>query len=289
MKFYFLLLICAASSLVSAQTLNNTLSFKPGQKFEVTTSINRSAEQEMMGRSMESSISSSTLTVFDVTASSPAATTLGSSTKRLKFDVSMMGREEKFDSDNTEDMNSNIGKMMSTALNTKHILTIDNKGILTEVKTVEPEGTKRKGDPAAGMMAMMMGSMDQGGAPVAGDASMFKILPDRPVSVGDTWNDEIKNENGTRKTAYTIKSATDSEIFIEFDEDATMDMKQEVMGQQASISVKSKSVGKIVLDRATGLLKQKTFVTNSQEDVSAGGMSIPSKSKMTTTIVVKPM
>jgi hypothetical protein len=76
---------------------------------------------------------------------------------------------------------------------------------------------------------------------------------------------------------------------LNFVEESTLETKQEIMGNEAAISVKAKSNGTITLDKASGILKQKTFVTNSEENISAGGMTIPSTSKMTTTITVKPI
>ena len=288
MKKGILIALMAVSAVAVAQPANNKLKFKKGQTFEVYTQMNRTAQQEMMGQSMESSVSSASFTHLNVTDATSQDATLLNTTKRIKFDMSIMGRDESFDSDNPDDMKSDIGKMMGDALNAKYYLTIDPSGTITGVKDDESDKKKKANDQAAGMMAMFTGSMG-GGKPKAGDPSLFRILPNKPLSKGLSWTDEIKDENGTRTTVYTIADITASDILIDFDENSTLDIKQEMMGQSATVNVKAKSNGKIVLDKATGILKQKTFVTNSEENISAAGMTIPSTSKMTTTITVKPL
>lgn len=285
-----LLILTMFFSLASfAQGISNKITFKPGQKFEVIVNTNRSAEQELMGRSMESSMSMTMTSAYTVENIEAGQTTLASAMKRMKMDMSMMGREEKFDSDDPQDMKGEMGKMMAPAMQTKQVITLDENGVITAARTVDANGKQPKKDANMGMLGMLTGGMEAANAPVAGNNSMFKILPAKSVNKGDSWTDEEKLEGGIRKVVYTLSNVTDAELMIDFDETMNMDMKQDIMGQSASVIVKAKSNGKIVLDKATGLMKQKTFVTTSQEDISAGGMSIPSKSKTTTTITVKPV
>lgn len=288
MKRIFLIALIAAYSSAIAQPVSGKLVFKKGQTYEVYTQLNRSSQQEMMGQSMESNVSSATVAHLAVDDANSQNATLMNSMKRIKFDMSFFGREESFDSDNADDMKSDIGKMMSDALNAKYALTLDPSGTIVSVKEDENKKKNKGNEQAAGMMAMFTGNMGTG-LPKAGDPSIFRIFPNKEVAKGESWTDEVKDDNGTRKTVYTLTDITDKDILIDFDENSTLDIKQEMMGQSATVSVKAKSNGKIVLDKATGLLKQKTFVTNSEENISAGGMTMPSTSKMTTTITVKPL
>jgi hypothetical protein len=288
MKKIFLFAFLAVSAATFAQTVPNKLSFQKGQKFEVYTQLNRSSSQELMGQNMESSVTSAITASYDINDVVKEEATIESKIRRIKFDMSMMGREENFDSDNKDDLNSDMGKMIGKALDSKYTLTINPQGVVTNVK--EDESAKKdKADPAAGMMGMMMGGMNTGGAPKVGDPSLFKILPDKAVAKGESWTEDTKDASGTRKTTYTVTDITATEVLLNFVEESTLETKQEIMGNEAAISVKAKSNGTITLDKASGILKQKTFVTNSKENISAGGMTIPSTSKMTTTITVKPI
>lgn len=285
-------IILFASLIISvsaySQKINNQITFQKGQKLEITTQMNRSSTQEIMGRSMESTISATYATIYDVNDVTNNTATIESKVKRIKFDMSLFGRNENFDSDNAEDMKDGIGKMMSKSLESKYTMTVDAAGAVNAVKQDDEKNKKAKSaDAAEGMMGMMMGRMGMGGAPKAGDATIFKILPNKEIGKGESWVEESNDEAGAKKTNYLITDITETEILIDFTEESTLVTKQQMMGQEAAIDMKAKSNGKIILDKATHLLKQKTFVTTSEETINAAGMTMPSSSKITTTITVK--
>ncbi|HVK96814.1 MAG TPA: DUF6263 family protein [Flavisolibacter sp.] len=268
-----------------AQTVPNKISFKKGQKLEVNTQMNRTSAQELMGQSMESSVTSTLTSLFNVEDVADADASIESSVKRVQFNMSLFGREEKFDSDNKDDLNSEIGKMMTKTLNDKYKITVDKTGSVKAVAGQDQQATKKEDDGAA-MMGMLVGKLGPTGTPKAGDPTIFKVLPGKEVSKGETWTDEVKVEGGSTKAHYTLADITDSEILIDFTEETQVQTKQEMMGMEAGIKVLAKTKGKIILDKETRLLKQKTFETDSEETISAAGQEMPSKSKMTTTILV---
>ena len=50
----------------------------------------------------------------------------------------------------------------------------------------------------------------------------------------------------------------------------------------------NKTTGKIILDKATGIIRQKTSTTDSNGSTEAMGGTLPVTSKTTTVITVKP-
>ncbi len=287
MKSFFFIFLVGLTINGFAQKVSNALTFQKGQKLEVTTNMNRSSTQELMGQSMETTMSTTNTNVYEVNDAGDGKAALDVKVKRIKFDMNLMNRNETFDSDNAEDMKGDMGKMMKGMLDQKYTMTLNASGSVTAVKE-EEDKNKKKGSGNAGMMEMMMGRMGQGGGvPKVGDASIFKILPDREVGKGDTWKTESSDEAGKKTANYTITDITDNDILIDFTEDANLTTKQQMMGQEMGVDIKSKSTGKIILDRKTGLLKQKTFLTTSEENINAGGMMIPSTGKATTTMTVK--
>lgn len=287
MKNVLLLTFLFISVITFGQSTSNKLNFHKGQVLEVTTQVNRNSTQEFMGQSMESSVSSSFTNIYTIADASTNGANINAGVKRIKFEMNMMGQNQSFDSDNKDDMKDDIGKMISNTLNEKYTMQIDPTGKVVMVKQDSSKQRSRREEQAAGMMGMVLGKVGSINPPKTGDATIFKILPDQAIKKGETWNEESKDENGTRKANYTLTEITDKEILIDFKEEGTLSTKQEMMGQEASIDVNSKSYGKIVLDKATGILKQKTFVTNSEEKIKAAGQEIPSHSRMTTTITVK--
>ena len=286
MKNFFFVALISLSVNAFAQKVGNKLTFQKGEKLEITTNMNSTSTSQMMGQSMESTTGSTFQSVYEVGNASPDSASMIVQVKRIKFDAQMMGRNETFDSDNADDLKDNIGKMIKPILDKKYTVTVNTTGTVTSVKDDVDKKSKSSNNNA--MIGMMMGGAGSDmSTPKIGDATLFKILPDHEVGKGDTWKSESSSESGKRTTTYTIADITDNDVLIDFTEESTLTNKQQMMGQDASVDVKSKSTGKIILDRKTGLLKQKTFLTNSEQNMNLGGMQIPSTSKATTTITVK--
>jgi len=286
MKSIFFILGLAVSINGFSQTVSNKLNFQKGQKLEVITQMNRNSQSEFMGQSMNTGMTSSFVSTFEVNDVTGAGATIEGKTKRIKVDITSPMQNMNFDSDNESDLKGQMGKMMEKPLKTKFTMVVDATGKVTSV--LEEKEKNKTSQDDAGMLGMMMGGTNMNtGIPKVGDPSIFKVLPEKDLKVGESWVNESKDEGGTMKTTYTLSGVTDSEIQIDFIDESTLTTKQNMMGQDANLEVKAKSNGKIILNKATGLLKQKTMVTESEEEIKVAGQSIPSKTKMTTTLTVK--
>ncbi len=60
-----------------------------------------------------------------------------------------------------------------------------------------------------------------------------------------------------------------------------------MMGNETVTTMNNKSTGKIILDRATGIMKQKTETTESNGNTETSFGTLPVTSKTVTTIIVK--
>jgi hypothetical protein len=141
------------------------------------------------------------------------------------------------------------------------------------------------------MMGMMMPGMDAAAAlPIAGNPSVFKFLPDgREVAQGDTWTDSINTADNQTRTTYVAKGITDSEILLDFTQDGTIKTSQSAMGMSIDATATSKTTGTVTLDRASGIIKQRTATTNTQSTMNLGGREMNSTLKMTTVTTVKTL
>ncbi|HEY0040023.1 MAG TPA: DUF6263 family protein [Flavisolibacter sp.] len=274
----FLLLTVLASS---AQKVSSKIALQKGQKIEVVTNMNATTEM-MMGASSNSSVSTELYEVKDATN---GTATLERSMKKLKMNLSVMGQEKSIDSDNPEDLKGMLGEPIKELLNAKNEFTIDGGGKIVSVKGADK---KKKSDN--GMMGMFMQQMNLGaGIPVEGKPSFFKVLPDYEVGKGDTWSDTIAVEGNVMNTSYKVKDITESEIIVDYISDGRIDTKQDMMGMSVVVKGNVKTNGAITLDRATGLLKQKT-VTNITETASnLNGQEMNINSKSTSVITVKSL
>ncbi len=258
------------------QKASNHLTFTKGQKLEVVTNMNISAES-MMGPS------SGTITVADTYTVNEAAANGFSLTKvpkQVKMNFTIGSQEIKVDSDSPQDMNSMFGQPVKEIMSQKPEFTIDANGMVTAVKGDE----KKKGDetPAAGMMGMMLPGMDfAAAAPKVGNPSFFQVLPNREVGPGDTWTDSLNEEGNKNVTVYRVKDISDKEIVLDFTGDGSTITAKEAMGMNINVNATNRSTGSILLDKATGIVKQKTSTNTTQTTMNLGGREVTSTVKTT--------
>jgi hypothetical protein len=237
-----------------------------------------------MGQSIETKINANVTQLYNVNNSSSNSTSLDHQVKRLQMTMeSPMAGTQTFDSDNPKDLESDAGKSLGKALNSKYSMTLDATGKVVSVKTDDPKAQTAQADendPMAGMLSQLAQGLD---APKAGDKSAFKILPDKEISKGDNWTDSTLAGLAT----YTVSDINDTAIIITYAANGGMQKKQEMMGQEITINTKDTTTGTIVLDKKTRLLKTNTSTTESKGTMEVMGQSIPMNTKTMRTITVK--
>ena len=288
MKKILLIASLALSVNSFAQNVSGKLNFQKGQKLEVVTETKKTTTMELMGQPMESTVNSTITQVFDVADANADSATIEHKVKRLVFAAEGMGNSQNFDSEKEADRKSEMGKIMEKNLKNKYKMTVDAYGKVISVKAddANPKGTKNaQADAMAELASSQLGLSL--GLPKSGDASIFKILPGKQISQGDTWTDSASSKGQKRTTVYKVSGITATDILLDYTEAVNINTTQQIMGTDASIRSDDKVTGQITLDKATGLLKQKTATIDSTATMEAQGMSIPSTGKTTITITVK--
>lgn len=284
MKKIFLPLLLAATVCSSAQKVSNKLSFQNGQKLEVTTNMNLTSES-MLG---EVSGNVTSIDEYAVANSSATETTLQKAAKKMKMNLSAMGKDLSIDSDNKQDMDGQMGEPIKKLMQEKYVFTVDATGKITGVKSDEK---KKKDEEGGNMMSMMMPGMNSGAAvPKVGAASAFKILPDgRDVSKGDSWTDSTNTDGNHSVTIYTVKDITDADVLLDFTQEGTTKTTQSAMGMSVDVTGTTKSSGTVTINRATGIMKQRTATVSTDSSMNMGGQEMASKTKMTIVTTVKTL
>lgn len=280
MKKLLLPFLLFATIGASAQKVAGKLTFQNGQKLEVTTNMNSTTEM-MMGESSNNTVSTE---IYEVKGTSDAGVTLERSMKKLKLNLSVMGQEKSIDSDNPEDLKGMLGDPIKDLLNAKNEFTIDANGRIVSIKEEEK---KKKADN--GMMGMFLQGMNLNAGVAKGSPSFFKVLPEHEVGKGDSWKDSVAIAGTTSLTTYTVKDITATEVLLDFVSDGTIDTKQDMMGMSVAVKGTVKSNGTIVLDKNTGLLKQRNFTTITDSAANLNGQEMNTKAKSTAVITVKPI
>lgn len=280
-------IVCTVNA--TAQKASNKLTFQKGQKLEMTTQVKNVIAQEMMGQNIEFNVDATITNSFDVADVAAGNAVIEGKTKRMQFNFEGMGQSKKFDSENEADMKSEGGKAAEKSLKNKYTMTVDPNGKIVAVKKDDDTPNGAKADAAADPMAAMMGQIFEGmGSPEVGKSSVFKILPDKEVSKGETWSDSTSTGKDEKtKTVYTVSDINDATIIVDFTQDGNSVRKQEMQGMEMTMNMKNKANGKITLDKKTGLLKQKTVTTESTGTIDVMGQSMPMTTKSTATTTVK--
>lgn len=287
MKQFFLVAAMAISATGFSQKVSNKLSFQKGQKLEMITKVNTLVSMEMMGQAMDTKVEATVTRIFDVADVAAGVATIEHKMKRMQMNIEApMAGAQTFDSENEADMKGEGGKAMEKALKNKYTMSVDAVGKITAIKADDDNPNKNAtGTQAADMLSGSMGQQASTVLPKIGDASEFKVLPNREVGKGETWTDTTKGVKAT----YTIADITPTDVIINFTEEGKTERKQEANGMELKITTKDKTTGKITLDAKTGLLKEKTGVTDSEGTMEIMGQEVPMTTKTTTTTTTKGM
>lgn len=259
-----------------AQKAGNKLTFTKGQTLEVVSNMNVFAES-MMGPSSGTVTITDTYTINDASAD---AFTLVKAPKQIKLDFAFGSQKIKIDTDNPEDMKGMFAQPMKEVMNQKPEFTIDAAGKIIAVKQAEKKKSEEPG--AAGMMGMMLPGMDLAGSlPQVGNPSFFQVLPNREVGIGDTWTDSLNLDGNRNVTVYKVKEITDKDIVLDFTGEGQTKTRREAMGMSVDVNATHRTSGSIVIDKATGIMKQKTATNHTETAMNLGGNEMTSNVKTT--------
>ena len=286
LSFFLLFIIWNSGS--HAQNIPVKLKFDQGQQFDITMKVKSSIAQQAMNQAIDFNMDAIGNHSYTVTNTTDDNSTLHHQVKRIRFEFDGMGQKRSFDSESEKDMNGNFGQPVKDILARKYDMIIDPNGtvLMTRPDSVMLNPTDSR---FAIISAMMKDLLNLVQPPSKDKASFFKIIPAGPANKGDAWTDSIQEPGIRSKTDYIIRDISDSTIVIDFSGNSATVTKTEMMGNETIITLTNKSTGKIILDRATGLIMEKTMTTDSHGNTEGAFGTLPVNSKSETTITVKPV
>lgn len=282
--FLFLSLVLSGASF--SQKVSNRLKFEQGQVFEISLQMKTTIAQQAMGQAIDFTVDATGHHVYKVTNSTEENSTLNHAVQRVMFTFDGMGQKRNFDSNNEKDLNGQFGKPVKELLEKKYDMIIDSGG---KTLMVLPEKVElSQNDPRMQIITNMMKDVfNLVQPPKKGTASFFKVLPDSAVGKAEPWTGSYSIDNGKMDAAYSISDINDSTIVVDFATSSSTVTKAEMMGGEVTTSMNNKSTGKIILDRLTGIMKEKTETTESTGNSETSFGTLPVTSKTTSTITVK--
>lgn len=267
------------------QKVSGKLQMEQGKTYAVTMQVKTTIAQQAMGQAIDFLVDATGQHSFRVTNATEDNSTLNHSVQRVAFSFDGMGQKRNFDSDNEKDLNGPFGKPIKELLEKKYDMIINPGGTALMLLPEKVELTNN--DPRMAIISNMMKdvfSMVQ--PPAKGAPSFFKVLPDTETGIGEPWTTSTTNENGKYDAAYNISAITDSTIVVDFVTSSTTVTKAEMMGNPTTTNLSNKSTGKIIIDRATGIIREKTETMDSTGNTETSFGSLPVTSKTITTITV---
>lgn len=283
----WLVLFLLLNKFLLGQAAPGKLTFEQGRTFNIQMEIKTSIAQQAGGQAIDFTVDGLALHSYKVTNATDDNTTLQHKANKIGFTFDGMGQKRSFDSDNEKDMNGPFGETVKNILSKSFNMIIDPNGKTLMIQPEKSEPVKAD-ERLAIVFTMLKDITDVVHPPRKGEASFFKILPDKITNKGESWTDSGQNENGKFSNEYTLTEVTDSTLIVDFKGTAVTTTKATMMGMETSTTMNSTSTGKIILDKTTGIIKEKTITTESNGNTEAMGGTMPVTSKTTIIIYVKP-
>ena len=274
MKKYLAVIILIASVNTQAQKI----ALKKGQQITIITKLDQDVDMTAMGMQMKNN--SKTTGIFQHKDSNNENYITSYTLSKVNLKMDMMGQENKYDSEKSEDKDSEMGKAISEKIG-KEVTVLVNKNTgkaSLDIKTGSPEK-----QPAANPMA---GLMDAFGSVTeeANVETVFFILP-AGKKAGDSWTDSSTSTKTMKDVrTYTIKSVEKGVADVTLLSIMSGTTNTEMQGMQMEISLSVKTEGQIVVDTVTSLVKKRSNTANLTGNIEMMGQSIPIISKAVMTV-----
>jgi len=285
---FLLASVLSAPFCLTAQTVDGKVKLQQAQQIEITLETKTTIAQQAMGQSIDFNVDAGSLHQYNVTNTTEDNHSLRHTVKRISFKFDGMGQKQAFNSDNPKDLNGQMGKPVKEMLDKKYDMIIDPYG---KVKLAMPESfpNKEADSRMAIISSMMKEVVEVVQPPKAGKSSFFRVIPEKEggVKVGESWTESGATLTDKYETTYVLTAVTDSTVLVDFTGTANTVTKAEMMGSETTTTLSHKLSGKIILDKTTMIIKEKTTTTESTGTTESTFGNLPLTSKSTSVITVQ--
>jgi hypothetical protein len=265
------------------------IKLQQGEVLEINLQVKTTISQQAMGQAIDFTVDATGIHSYTVTNATDDNSTLRHGIDQVTFAFDGMGQKKKFNSKEDKDINGQFGKPVKELLEKKYDMIIDPNG--KTLMAVPEKIQLGEGDSRMAIITNMLKDVfDLVQPPEKGKSSFFQVLPaDKEMAKGDNWTESYENASGKFNAAYAVTDITDSVIVVDFAGSSITVTKAEMMGNETTTTMNNKTTGKITIDKATGIIKEKVINTESNGNTEAPFGTLPVTSKTTTTITVKPV
>lgn len=275
---------------LQAQSVDGKVKLGQAQVVAINLQTKTTIAQQAMGQSIDFNVDANYLHQYLVTNTTDDNHSLRHSVNSISFNFDGMGQKRTFNSGNPKDLNGQMGKPVKELLDKKYDMIIDPYG---KVKLAMPESfpANATDNQMAIISSMMKEVMEVVQPPKAGKSSFFRVVPEKEggVKVGESWTESGATLTDKYETTYVLTSVSDSTVQVDFTGIATTVSKAEMMGNETTTTLSHKLTGKIILDKATMIIREKTTNTESTGSTESPFGNLPVTSKTTSVITVQVM
>ncbi len=279
------LLAVTVSLLATAQQKAPKLVFNQGDTLIVTSKLQSTVAQQVMGNNIDFKSSSMFEKKYGVSNVTDDNTTLNHKLSRITFKADGMGRGFDFDSDRKKDLDGQLGKPLKEIMAKTYNIIIDGTG--KTLMSIPEKFEAKKSDPTSDMIVNMIpGLQDVANPPAKGSNSFFKVLPDTVLVKGYSWTTSATTATEVSATVNTIHEITDTEIVVEFRTAAESIVTSQMMNMDATTKISTITTGKTYVDKTTGIVKSQSSVAEGKGTVEVSNNVMPMTIKTTTELTV---
>ncbi|MCR6721105.1 MAG: DUF6263 family protein [Chitinophagaceae bacterium] len=270
----------------NAQKYNSRIQMDAGAIYEVTTEVKNLLAQQANGFSFDFNLNGNAVSLYNVTNTGDENISLRHKLKRIDFEFDGMGSKMKFDSDNSKDLEREFGRPMRDMLAKSYDMIIDTLG--KTLLVLAPTAAPSAGDDQYKLISGLLGDLGNVATPPQkGDPTIFMSWPGGELAVGESWSIIKDSPNDNYRTSYTLSSVNDSTFVIDFTGTGAKKIENEMRGMQVTVNMKTVTTGQMQVDRATGIVREKTTTVESSGTSEMMGGSTPINGKMTTITRIK--
>ncbi|MBM3440412.1 MAG: hypothetical protein FJX94_06080 [Bacteroidetes bacterium] len=278
MKTFLLsITLSIAATLLQAQDLQPwKINLPAGVRLQVQTKSNASITQEMMGQNMEMQSLTEVTERIQLKANANNTVGLEKQITAMRMEMSMMGQEMKFDSNNPDDFNSPVGMQMKPMLERTVTASIDAAGniIVSSSSVDEPN------------ISAALGMFGDGVPDSLALAGLFMKPTTQSIKPGASWTETYHADGMKQETKYTYLETKDQLASIAFEINSTIEKTTEMQGTTLTTNTKTQSKGTLKLELGTGMVVSRTLEQTVEGTNNVMGMEIPLKGGGKTEITI---
>ena len=299
MKKIFAFLVGLSLSLTSiGQTYDLKLNLTKGQHYVQSMAVNMDMSESISGQDIN--ITTGMQFEFDQEVKSITKKgdfILESSYSHIIINADAMGQQTSYDSKVKDTTGSEIvktyAKTFDQIIGKKFQITISPKGKVLEIKgfkEILSSLEKSSADPTT--KKIIEGTFDEKKM-TSNFESSYRLFPDHPVKIGDTWTQKNTIESIFPieiSTGYILKEVSNGKAKITATGDISMKNDDvEVSGMKVKTDLTGKYNGTYDLDLATGISNKAAITMPVQGTMSVMGMEFPVTVNSTTQTTTTPV